>query len=216
MDMQGISGWAEQGGQIVVTGAVDSTTDVQQSYPGATITVYLTGTATLATLFSNNNSSPTPLSNPFTASATGLWQFYAANGVYDIQFSGANIATPFTIGAVSLFDSTHNLAYSLGVQGTLAIASDQAQREYVIETVTPNLLRADVKTAPTGGPIDVSLYYTAATGSPTLVASFAISAGTYAATATTSVSVPAGNFWRVDITAVGTTTPGADLTITVQ
>jgi polygalacturonase len=88
----------------VLTGAVQSTTTVQQSYPQCVVTVYVTGTATKATIYANNNATPTPLSNPFTSSVTGLWQFFAANGVYDVQFSGSNIPAPFTIGAVTLFD----------------------------------------------------------------------------------------------------------------
>ena len=213
--MQGVTGWAEQGGQIVVTGAVDSATDVQQSYPGATITVYLTGTATLATIFSDNNPTPTPLSNPFLASVTGLWQFYAGNGVYDIQFSGAGIATPFTIGAVSLFDSTHNLANSLGNKARLLSAATKPSAKTRYRQSRPICCEWDVKTAPVGGPINVSLYYTAAAGAPTLVAS-----SRYWQERTPQQLpqpyLPAGDFWRVDIMAVGTTGPEADLTVTVQ
>jgi hypothetical protein len=96
------NGWCEQGGHPVTTGAVNSSTQVQQSYPRCTITVYQTGTTTPAVLYSDNGI--TPLANPFTANQYGFWAFYATNGVYDIQLSGGGIATPFTIGAVSLFD----------------------------------------------------------------------------------------------------------------
>lgn len=71
----------------MVTGAVKSVTNVQQSYPYCTVTVFVTGSGgTKATLYSDNGI--TPLSNPFTASATGFWFFYAPNGRYDVQLSG--------------------------------------------------------------------------------------------------------------------------------
>lgn len=64
--------------------------------PSATITVYLTGTLTLASIFSNNLASPTPEANPFTADANGFFKFYAANGRYDVKLSGGGIPTPYT------------------------------------------------------------------------------------------------------------------------
>jgi hypothetical protein len=65
--------------QIQATGARVAT---------ATITVYNNGTLTLATIYSDNLN--TPLSNPFTSDANGLWFFYAANGRYDVQMSGGS------------------------------------------------------------------------------------------------------------------------------
>jgi len=51
------------------------------------VTVYLNGTLTKATIFSDNLN--TPLANPFAADpSTGLWFFYSANGRYDVQLSG--------------------------------------------------------------------------------------------------------------------------------
>lgn len=52
---------------------------------GATVTVYLAGTATLATLYSDNSS--TALANPFTANTQGEYTFYAADGRYDVVVS---------------------------------------------------------------------------------------------------------------------------------
>jgi len=56
----------------------------------ATITVYNTGTLTLSQIFSDDLG--TPLSNPFTSDANGLWFFYAANGRYDVQMSAGSPA----------------------------------------------------------------------------------------------------------------------------
>lgn len=93
-------GWCEQGGQTVaVPGNPVSTTKVQRSYPQCTVTVYLSGTLTLATIYSDSSS--TALGNPFTSSTTGFWSFFADTGTYDAKFSGAGISTPFTISTVT-------------------------------------------------------------------------------------------------------------------
>lgn len=99
---QAARGWCEQGNRTVITGGVSGTPKVQGSYPQCQITVYLSGTLTLATLFSDNSS--TPLSNPFVATTSGYWRFYATNGRYDIVMSGAGIGSPFTYGDVLLAD----------------------------------------------------------------------------------------------------------------
>lgn len=52
---------------------------------GATVSVYNSSTATLATIYSDNG--VTPKSNPFLTDALdGRFNFYAANGVYDIVY----------------------------------------------------------------------------------------------------------------------------------
>ena len=43
--MQRVSGFAQQGGATVITVGVSSTTLVEQSFPGCTISVFNTGTA---------------------------------------------------------------------------------------------------------------------------------------------------------------------------
>lgn len=53
--------------------------------PNATVTIYLTGTNTLATGLKTVTDAA--LSNPFTASADGKIQFKAADGIYDMQIS---------------------------------------------------------------------------------------------------------------------------------
>jgi hypothetical protein len=53
---------------------------------GATVRVYIAGTSTLATLYSDNIG--TIKSNPFlTNTFDGRYNFYAANGTYDITFT---------------------------------------------------------------------------------------------------------------------------------
>jgi hypothetical protein len=51
--------------------------------PGTTITVYRAGTTSLATLYTDNTCTTTA-ANPFTNDLTGVYQFYAKPGRYDI------------------------------------------------------------------------------------------------------------------------------------
>lgn len=91
---QRLQGYCEKGGEVVVTDGRSSTTKVQRSYPSCTITVYVSGTLTLATIYSDYSS--TPLANPFTADTAGYWSFVANSGRYDVKMSGAGFTTPIT------------------------------------------------------------------------------------------------------------------------
>jgi len=72
--------------QAEVSGLL-STNYQQGVIPLATVTVYLTGTTTLATIYADSSS--TPLSNPFTSGTEGQWLFYALTGAaYDVVLSG--------------------------------------------------------------------------------------------------------------------------------
>ena len=74
-----------------------------------TVTVYLTGTATIASLFSDDGI--TALANPFTGPSTGLIFFYAADGKYDIKLTNGTPdlgSTGYTIAA-ELLDDTLSL-----------------------------------------------------------------------------------------------------------
>lgn len=94
---QAVNGSCTAGGKPVVTSGINSTTLVQASYPGCTVTVYLTGTTTPATIFSNSGG--TSLGNPFTANIIdGSWLFFAAVGTtVDIQMSGGTPAFPIPV-----------------------------------------------------------------------------------------------------------------------
>lgn len=102
-----VQGWVEQGGEKVVTDSRQSITDVQESFPLATITVFNTGTVTPSTIFSTEGG--VPLANPFLASDIGFWFFWVDQGRYDIQFSGAGIDTPFLYTAVDVVPSSASL-----------------------------------------------------------------------------------------------------------
>lgn len=77
-----------QGATQATVSGLPSSNYQQGVIPGCTVYVYLTGTTTLATIYSDATSDP--LTNPFTAdNGTGQWLFYAATGqIYDCQFSG--------------------------------------------------------------------------------------------------------------------------------
>ena len=89
-----LQGHCTLGGTKSITSGLNSTNYNQGVIPGCTVTVYLTGTTTLATIYSN--STGTVLANPFTAVQlpspnAGYWIFYAATGVgYDVKLSGGN------------------------------------------------------------------------------------------------------------------------------
>lgn len=89
-------GWCQYGGQTVTVQGLSSTGDVQASYPGCTVNVFVIGTGTHATLFSDS-AGTLPLSNPFTAdTGIGYYTFYTAQGCYDVVTSGASIPSPHT------------------------------------------------------------------------------------------------------------------------
>lgn len=78
--------------------------------PGATVTVYLSGTLTLATLYSDNGI--TPQANPFTADATSaFFHFYASDALYDVQISGTGVTTPYTWGAILLLSAVSSVDF---------------------------------------------------------------------------------------------------------
>src|ERR1700686_3753534 len=82
-----VNGYCNTGATKIVHQGLQSSNYAQGEVPSCTVTVYLTGTSTLATLFSN--ATGTPISNPFTANPTGKWNFYAASSnAYDVILSG--------------------------------------------------------------------------------------------------------------------------------
>lgn len=89
-----IQGHCTLGGTKAITSGMTSTNYANGIIPGCQVTVYLTGTTTLATIYSN--ATGTPLPNPFTAIQlpspnAGYWIFFAATGQgYDVKLSGGN------------------------------------------------------------------------------------------------------------------------------
>lgn len=125
-----IQGFAEQGGYSISTDGRTSTTLAQRSFPGCTVNVYLAGTLTPATIFSDVGG--TPKANPFVASSTdGYWFFWADDGSYDVKFSGGGITTPF-----SLFNFTVGQSGALNDPGSNGMLARTAANTVTPRTIT--------------------------------------------------------------------------------
>lgn len=85
------NGMCTQGAVKAQTSGLPSSNSLISAIPLCLVTVYITGTTTLATLFADQ--SGTTLSNPFTAQKNSLFSFYTASGYYDIQNSGPGMQT---------------------------------------------------------------------------------------------------------------------------
>lgn len=102
----------------------------------ATCTVYVSGTATLATLYSDNG--VTPLANPFLSTSTGQVSFYAANGLYDLVVAKTGFET-VTINAIELDDllapsGSNSVGYLPAGAGAVATTVQTKLRESVSVT----------------------------------------------------------------------------------
>ena len=110
-----LQGWCQQGGQTVTVSGTSSSDTWQESHPSCTVTVYDVGTTDLATIFSDEVA--TGKANPFTASITGYWFFYAADADYDVKFSGGGIASPFTLTDFKLYSGGAGITTLGGLTG---------------------------------------------------------------------------------------------------
>lgn len=118
-----LQGWCQQGGQTVTVSGNSSSDTWQESHPSCTVTVYDVGTTDLATIFSDEVA--TGKANPFTASTTGYWFFYAADADYDVKFSGGGIAAPFTLTDFKLYAAGAGISSLGGLTGaTQTFAND--------------------------------------------------------------------------------------------
>lgn len=147
---QAARGFCEAGAQPVVTSGLTSTTQVQASYPACTITVFVTGGG-VAQIFSDN--AGTPLANPFTANSNGQWIFFAANGTYDVQMSGAGFTSPVTLSSILLADPANQQAALPNT--TLAFSSTPAFNatnniSYTM-TLTGNVTSSTITGTPANG-----------------------------------------------------------------
>lgn len=133
-----INGYCSLGGAPAKVQGTQSTNTLQGIVPSCTVTVYITGTRNLATIFANAGS--TVLSNPFTANAInsvnpGGWIFWAAtNQGYDVVVSGGippnTYAQPVTFTDLS----------TGGGGGSGTIQGSTLPNEGVGSAATPNTL----------------------------------------------------------------------------
>ena len=190
---QRVDGYCEQGGQRVLVAGVFSSTYVQQSYVaggiGCTVTIYVAGTLTVATIYADDLG--TPKINPFSASNTGYYFFYADTGRYDVRLSGGGIASPFTRGDQSTGAIANTYAYANlpapGVSGALAY-TNAGPRGLWVDTTS-------VWASVNGGLSDVRQY--GATGNGSTDDTVALQAALTAACSTSPIGgvfVPAGTY----------------------
>ena len=107
-----IQGYCDLGGRQATIAGLNSSNYLQGVIPHCLVSVYLTGSQTLATIYKDGSN--TPLTNPFKATTisstqTGHWLFYAAQGQgYDVQLSGGDPPLVFpspVVAAVDVFAS---------------------------------------------------------------------------------------------------------------
>jgi hypothetical protein len=90
-----LNGQCEKGDTFLLAFGTPTTNPAIGSFPSCIVTVYLTGTSTLAPNLYQNAAGSTPLTNPFTANLDGSWLFFAPVSVgYDVVMSGG---TPFVL-----------------------------------------------------------------------------------------------------------------------
>lgn len=100
---QRLSGSCEQGGAGITLGESGSSgAKSTRDFAACTVTVYVAATTRLAQIYSDSNGSTK--SNPFVASPTEPWYFYADNGRYDVKFSGGGLSGPLMISNYVLLD----------------------------------------------------------------------------------------------------------------
>lgn len=104
---------------------------------GVTVQVNLAGTQTQATIYSDNGI--TPKSNPFTNESDGSFEFYAANGRYDLTFyktgyvfDQTDLADMLLLDLVDLFTAKGQVIVGTGnkAYAALSAAADRFRLEY--------------------------------------------------------------------------------------
>lgn len=105
------------GGTRALTQGLNSTNSMLSTFPGCTVTVYLTGTTTPVALFSNDSGAS--LSNPFTATTLGYFSFYSllAAGNIDVKMSSAGMTTT-TLSNINLVGSSGGGGGVTSINGT--------------------------------------------------------------------------------------------------
>src|SRR5438132_2762274 len=109
-----------QGNATALANLAGQSINTQVCYPGATASIYVSGTLALATVYSNSTGTPTSATQ--TADANSLVSVFAEDGDYDIAFSGAGIATPWTFYGLRV--ATLGGSVSFSVRDFGAVPSD--------------------------------------------------------------------------------------------
>jgi hypothetical protein len=109
--------------------------------PGATVTVYEAGTATLATGLQDESGSP--LANPFAADSSAKVAFYAPDGLYDITVVGNGRTVTIRAQFVSV-DGASVLRADLAAPGGSALVGFQQEGAGAVARTSQDKLRETV------------------------------------------------------------------------
>lgn len=112
-----LQGYVQQGNTtLAISGGIGKIgRKVQGSFPGATVTLYVSGSTTPMAAGCYADNAGTPKACSFASSADGSWYVYLDSGRYDVRFSGGDIAVPFTIGDLIVFDPDNMSIQSFSV-----------------------------------------------------------------------------------------------------
>ncbi|TAL08398.1 MAG: DUF2163 domain-containing protein [Nitrospirae bacterium] len=108
-----------------------------------------------------------------------------------------------------------SLGLQLTVGGTLAIGSDLAPRTQLARTVRATGVRAEVKQAPTGADLAVTIKLTTTDWLTLTIADGTTSIEATPTEIAAAADITAATNIRLDVTGAGTTFPGADLTVSI-
>lgn len=110
---------------------------------------------------------------------------------------------------------TINRAFGFSLPGQMIVANDTSWNPVSPQALTVLKLWAHVKTAPTGASLIVQIYNItqAKVVAPVTIAISGTDANT---TTITNAAIAAGDVLRLDVTQVGSTVAGADLTLVVE
>lgn len=130
--------------------------------------------------------------------------------------AGLATSTGTAVAQASAASVSSNPVYRLSLNGTIGIASDVCPREFILLTATPTVARVDLKNAPTGASAVFKIYQNSTLWLTLTMTATSTSIVATVAQLAAAGAITFGNYWRVDITAVGTTFPGSFLTVTIQ
>ena len=187
---------------------------------GSKLCSYIAGTTTPLATYTDSTAG-TPNTNPIILDSYGRASVWVGSGLYKFVLrtggtgscsDGVVQWTQDNVGSW-LYSTTAALALTsrltVSIPGTLAIGSDLGPSAFYTTSTTVKSVTAIVKTAPTGA----SLVMTIQQGATVLFTCTIPAASTSCTASSGAQTVPANTRVVVNITAVGTTFPGADLTL---